>query len=173
MAKEKTIELAQARRWADKIAAELAPFCEKIEIAGSIRRRRPEVHDIDLVILTDKQAAVNARLSRNAVDAEACGPRHTMVRLANGVLVDAYFAGYHQQDFFRDDPCSTNWGSVLLCRTGPKEYNVRLAQRARARGMRWVLGAGIYSEGRLVASDTEQDIYRVLALPYARPEDRV
>src|SRR5205823_12049549 len=61
------LPLAQAEKHAAKILAELAPFCERIEIAGSIRRRRPTVNDIDFVALphAGKVNALRERILRH------------------------------------------------------------------------------------------------------------
>ncbi len=49
------MELEKAQIIADQVKNKLAPFCERIEIAGSIRRRRPFVHDIDIVAIPGNQ----------------------------------------------------------------------------------------------------------------------
>jgi DNA polymerase/3'-5' exonuclease PolX len=43
------MQIAKATAIAERIKAELAPYTERIEIAGSVRRRKPEVKDIELV----------------------------------------------------------------------------------------------------------------------------
>jgi DNA polymerase/3'-5' exonuclease PolX len=45
------MELQQAQKIASQVIQTLKPFCERIEVAGSIRRKRPFVHDIDLVCI--------------------------------------------------------------------------------------------------------------------------
>ena len=46
-----SMPLAQAQGYAEKVLEWLGPFCERIEVAGSIRRRRPEVNDVDIVVI--------------------------------------------------------------------------------------------------------------------------
>ena len=119
MTKEITIKLAQARKWADKIVAELDPLCDRIEVAGSIRRRRPEVHDIDIVCIPKLKTAVNARVSRSASKVLCSGPHNLSVLLANGVQLDVYYGNILEEDLFNASSPRNNWGSLFLARTGP------------------------------------------------------
>ena len=57
--------LARARAFAEKIVVELAPFCAQIEIAGSIRRQRPDCGDVDIVCLPRDATAVRSPRSDN------------------------------------------------------------------------------------------------------------
>src|SRR5438876_12139133 len=87
------IPLAQAERLAAKIVTELNTFCERIEIAGSIRRRRPVVNDIDIVALPmpGQTNALRARvLERTAPISD--GKEIILTRLANGVQLDLWLA---------------------------------------------------------------------------------
>ena len=45
------MNLQQAQQIAERIKSELAPHCDRIEIAGSIRRKKPEVKDIEIVCI--------------------------------------------------------------------------------------------------------------------------
>ena len=49
------MDLEYALPIANQVVEKLAPFCQRIEVAGSIRRRRPFVHDIDLVVIPSNQ----------------------------------------------------------------------------------------------------------------------
>jgi DNA polymerase/3'-5' exonuclease PolX len=49
------MELKRAQEIASQVITKLAPYCERIEVAGSIRRRRPFVHDIDVVVIPTNQ----------------------------------------------------------------------------------------------------------------------
>jgi len=172
MAKGKTIELVQARRWAEKIKSQLQPLCEKVEIAGSIRRGQARVHDIDIVCLPKTQTAVNARISRAAAAILGSGAKNLSVELVNGVRLDCSYACLFEQDLFRPATPAHNFGSLLLCRTGPKEFNVWLASRARAKEMQWRPYSGLYRGDRLVAAETERDIFSILELEFIEPERR-
>lgn len=57
------MKLERATIIADKVVTALRPLCERIEIAGSVRRARPEVNDVDLVLLPrpGQTAAIKAR----------------------------------------------------------------------------------------------------------------
>src|ERR1051326_7864590 len=113
------LALAQADKLAAKIAAELAPFCQRIEIAGSIRRRRPLVNDIDLVVLPfpDQVNALRERVLRNTSPISD-GKEIILTRLANGVQLDLWIAERPKEDLFSKAP--TNFGVLFLIRTGSK-----------------------------------------------------
>jgi len=166
-----SIPLDQAMKLAEKIRAELAPFCERVEIAGSIRRRRPFVNDIDLVCLP-LDDGVNALRARVLAKTQPIsdGPQTILTRLANGVQLDVWIAQRPFKDMFFNTP--TNFGSLMVCRTGSKEYNIYLCQLAEKLGRRWNPHFGVFADGKCLASATEEEIFKALDLEFVHPEDR-
>jgi DNA polymerase/3'-5' exonuclease PolX len=166
------IALAVARR----VVTELKPACERIEIAGSLRRRNHTVHDIDIVLvprnapekfslggLTVLDGVISQLVSRGSLT-PVRGKEKIKVFVASktGIPMDIYIAG------------PETWATLLLIRTGSKEHNIKLAQRARELGMKLrASGDGIENgNGDLLRVDAEEDIFRLLELPYLRPEER-
>ena len=164
------MHLLQAQAIASHIVDELRPLCERIEIAGSIRRQRPECADIDLVILAPDPAAVKQRCRMRCAPV-IDGLSNATFRMSSGVQLDLFFARPPVPDLIESKPC--NWGSVLLCRTGSKEHNVFLCQRAHKLGLKWNPQEGVLDpEGYVIASETEQQIYEMLGLPFILPVHR-
>ena len=182
------MKLREAYLLADRIKGELAPMCERIEIAGSIRRARPEVNDIDLVLLPKPgmHAAIRERCLRRC-DLVTDGAQNLIVRLptnggpASGFQVDLFFARGREQDLLGSTP--GNWGSILLCRTGSKEHNIWLCQRAESMGLKWQTYKGLMGPVKLedgtngthgsnevvIASETEEEIFTALGLQMIPP----
>jgi DNA polymerase (family 10) len=174
-----TLPLATAEKIARKIVAELTPFCDQIEIAGSIRRRRPNVNDIDLVVLPKPPyaLALRERCKRNAIQVQTDGEMNLIVTLpyppagAEGLQLDIFIATHPVGDFFQQT--STNFGTLLVCRTGSRQHNVKLASRAHQLGLHWNPYQGLYDgHGVCVARATEEDIFRALRLDFVPPEGR-
>lgn len=183
------LPLQWTRALAEKIVGELAPYCERIAIAGSLRRERPVVNDIDLVVLLKEglDADFRARMQRRC-RLKMSGPqclvadlplRHPAPAVAGEpgevkVQIDVWFATGSRRDLLDTSP--GNWGSLLLCRTGSKEHNIFLCERARQRGLKWNPHFGLFgppgwpevtSSARSVclASETEDAIFDALDLP--------
>ena len=167
------MNLERATKIAEKIVSELAPLCEKIEIAGSIRRQRPEVNDIDLVVLPRDAAGLRRRVLHSKPFIIAGGQWTLEVELAGGVRLDIWIAGHRDLDMFGATGCAHNFGSLLLLRTGSIGHNVWLLHAAKSRGLTWNTQQGIYDgHGRCVASETEADIFKALGIDFINPEDR-
>ena len=154
------MELDQAQKIADEVVKRLSPFCKRIEVAGSIRRKKPLVRDIDLIIiLSDPWNLHQAIMSLGQVTHQ--GGKIQRV-LFNGIQIDIYFA------------TTETWATLLLIRTGSKENNIRLCTHAKNMG--WHLSAsgdGLFDKsGNRIAGDTEESIFKALGLPYQNPEDR-
>jgi DNA polymerase (family 10) len=177
------LPLARAEKIADKIVGELAEFCSldaeekpRIVVAGSIRRRRPECGDIDLVCLPrDEWAreALKARARKTNPWTLVDGPQQFRIALdiqGGPVQVDFWFASHPERHMFGEVP--GNWGSLLLFATGSGRHNVWIVQRAKEKGMAWKPYAGLWLGQHCQASDTEEEIYRGLGLDYLPPEDR-
>lgn len=155
-----------------RIEQALLPMCERLVAAGSIRRRRVEVNDIDFVILPKPgmDAPVRERIKQGK-EVIRDGTDVMIVKLANGVQVDFFFARAQYKDLL--EPRPGNFGSLLLCRTGSKEHNIYLIEVAKAKGMRWQPHEGIYdAKGKLIASETEEEIFQALGLEFVEPENR-
>lgn len=171
MAKAATegMPLAKAQRYAEKIMAELAPYCDRVEVAGSIRRRKPFVRDVDLVVLASDLVGLKERCKRNA-EILADGDQNFQFRLLNGVEVDIWIARRPQQGLFGEEP--TNWGAILLTRTGSKEHNIWLVLEAERRGFSWNPYRGLLSDSKCVACQSEEEIFSALGLEFIPPEHR-
>jgi len=150
----------------------------KLEVAGSYRRRRDTVGDVDLLALAADPAAVSEALTTfpSVEQVIGAGGTKTSVRLRSGLQVD-----------LRVVP-DESWGAALVYFTGSKEHNIRLRQRALDRGLR-VSEYGVFripesedgetpaergraSEGEMVAGATEEDVYAALELAWLPPEMR-
>ena len=176
---ELMMELAVANRIATKIVHELLPFCQRIEIAGSIRRRRPFANDIDLVVLPKPTyaQALRERCKRNAIRVQSDGEMNLIVTLPyapagpDGLQLDIFIASQPVGDLFHTS--STNFGTLLVCRTGSAKHNVKLCGRAHQLGLRWNPYQGVYDgHGVCLARATEEEVFQALRLDFIPPENR-
>ena len=174
------MNLSAARRLAERIEVELQPHCDRLVIAGSIRRHRPEVGDIDLVCLPKDMEHLTALLTRCAQTATPLkkGDQYAVFTLKDGFQLDLWIA---HDGGFGEDPglfetemrkVPSNWGMLLLARTGSARHNIYLAQVANRRGLHFNPHRGILRGKEIIASRTEEEIFSALGLPYIYPEDR-
>ena len=154
------MDLQIAKSIADEVIKRLSPYCHKIEVAGSVRRQKPRVKDIDIVLIPSDLWNLTHEIM-------GLGPSHVggdKLKRVNygGNQVDLYFAN------------EKTWATLLLIRTGSAENNIRLATLAKKRGWRLAAsGDGLFNEkGERIAGDSEQSIYQALGLPWQRPKER-
>ena len=148
------------------------PGLTRLEPAGSFRRRRESVGDLDLLAETTDALALVERFTGLPGVAAVLqrGPHKAAVRLRDGPQVDVMIMPPGEA------------GTYLIHFTGSKEHNVRLRERARDRG--WSLsekgfaalgGDGEPSVGpdaRLMTFETESEAYAFMDLPFVPPELR-
>jgi len=160
----------RARDYAEKIVSELSPYCSRIEIAGSIRRKRPEVHDVDIVCIPVDVPGLKKRTLAKATEL-CCGEQVFRVQTIIGVQVDIYFAHAGKTDLFR--PMPSNWGTLLVCRTGSAQHNIKLCNAAAKLGLKWDPHHGVFDAGgECLASATEEEVFAALETFYLAPERR-
>jgi DNA polymerase (family 10) len=164
------LPLSKARSFAEKVLETLSPYCERMEIAGSIRRKIHTVSDLDLVVIPRDVKGLMKRCLERGV--QMCAGEHVFrIETFAGVQIDIYFAHNGKADLFR--PLPSNCGSVLLCRTGSREHNIKICNQANQLGLKWDPSYGIFNEfGDCVAATTEQELFDALKLPYVDPEAR-
>jgi DNA polymerase (family X) len=156
------IPLGVALPLAEEILAELEgmPGVTQTAVAGSLRRMRDTIGDIDLMVAAVDPEPVMAHF-RNLSQVEsvsASGLSKTTVTLHNGLQVD-----------LRVLP-PERWGTLLLYFTGSKDHNVRLRERALKQALTLNEHAFTPLEGGdEIVCATEVEVYRVLGLPYIPP----
>lgn len=176
--------IADMEAIADDLARRLRPACERLEIAGSIRRRRPEVGDIEVVALPrfeDRERASQATLFEPAKP-----PRTERVNLlwesldALGVTYSKRGPVYRQFSWAgaRVDiyTCERgNWGWILFHRTGPGYLRAKIGSMLVARGFAavdgWIWDARGMSIDR-VETPEEDYVFRLLGIPRLPPDQR-
>jgi len=134
---------------------------ERVEPAGSLRRGRETVGDLDLLVTGGDLARAADHLVKFPRVAQVLvkGEDKVSVKLANDMQVDVRLL----------DPES--FGAALQYFTGSKEHNVALRERAKRRG--WKLSEyGLFEGDKVVASRTEEEIYKKLGLAWIPPEIR-
>jgi DNA polymerase (family 10) len=155
--------LADAQPEADAIVADLQQLksTKRAMVAGSFRRRKETVGDLDvLVTSTDPEAAMD-RLAANplVVKVQARGDTKQTVRLRSGLQLD-----------LRVVP-EESFGAAAQYFTGSKEHNIVIRRRAQERGLK-LNEYGLFRGDELVASRTEEDVYAAVDLPWIPPELR-
>jgi len=147
---------------ATRIVAHLleVPGVTHASYCGSLRRFTETIGDVDVVVAASAAAPVmEALVSMSVVDRVlGRGPAKTSIVTRRGTQVDLRVVEAHQL------------GAALLYFTGAKGHNIKLRQRALARGL--TLNEYALSEidgGRVVASETEEQIYAALGLPWIPP----
>lgn len=184
MAKTK-FPFEQAIAIAQSIEQILAPACDRIIIAGSLRRQRPAVGDIEILYipkyreireglfdtaLVNEADEILTRLldercitkRRNEKGSEMWGDKNKFARHeASGIPVDFFSA------------CEACWFNYLVCRTGPSESNIRIAAKAKDRRWKWrPYGSGFQSGQQHWHVSSEREVFDFLELPYLEPKDR-
>jgi len=152
--------LKEAQAIADEIFYQLILYCEKISIAGSIRRCKAEVKDVDIVLIPNNPGKLSYVIDQMGTSMADGDKLRRLVR--NGTQVDIYYA------------TPRTWATLLLIRTGSVENNIRLCKQAKRLGMKLKAnGDGIIDvDGQLITIDSEEKIYEILRLPYQEPWER-
>lgn len=137
------------------------PEVERVEVAGSFRRRKETIGDIDVLIASAIPHRVMSRLLALPLVAHVygTGPTKTSMRLKSGINVDVRIVP------------SESWGAALNYFTGSEPHNIALRKIAQKHG--WKLSEyGLFKGRTMLAGSTEKEVYDRLGLPYVEPELR-
>ena len=178
------MKLKEARAIAEELLATLAPAFEQLHIAGSIRREKPEVDDIELVGVpiwsknlfgepTGKSERLDSLLweliERHVLGYDAANPRNgpkykRLVIRGKDISVDLFLA----------EP--DNFGNIFVIQTGDSEFRKRLVSA-------WSFGGlmpfnisqrdgYLWRGGERLSCKTEMDFFNALSLEWIEPKDR-
>ena len=158
--------LEEAQNIADRIKSQLAPHCERIEIAGSIRRKRPNVKDIEIVC-TPKPYDIGMFSSGIATVINQWDKvkgelpcKYTQRILPEGIKLDIFFTEVG------------NWGNIFAIRTGSADFSHKvLASGWVKAGYKGVDGY-LTKNGKPIAILEEEDLFRLINMDYIEPKKR-
>lgn len=163
--------LTDAQRIADEVRAALTPYCDRCEIAGSIRRRCPEVGDVEIVCIRAPRSLwrfVQAVECWPAVKGKPSG-RYTQRRLPGGATLDLFMA------------TPETWGLILAVRTGSARFSHEVLARgwceagyvSRGGTLRHRGGwCGLAEDGPPVPVREEADLFRLIGVRWVAPWER-
>ncbi len=141
-----------------------APYLEAIEVAGSFRRKKATIGDLDLLVVSKVPSEISDHFIKfkRVKMVLAKGRTKSAVILDNGLQVDLRVV--KKQEF----------GAALLYFTGSKEHNIALRKIALKQGLTLnEYGLFTLTEKKWVAGKTEKNIYLKLGLKYIPPERRL
>ena len=184
-----------AKHAADLALAELAPYCERIEIAGSLRRHRPDVKDIELLAIP--RMALRPTEQHNLFEPPLKVPTDLLAKYLKRAVISGYpwslrlskaghpaFGPLNKLLLYktpgREIPLdlftatAQNWGRDMWVRTGPARWNQATATRALRMGMKFhAYGPAAFTrDGLPVTCATEEEFATVLGIACTPPEQR-
>ena len=157
------LDLKTAMDIAEGFVSELEKIKEvkKADAAGSLRRMKETVRDIDILVSSKEPGkAMDAFTALDGVkDVLAKGPAKSSIRTNDNIQVDVRIVE------------AESYGAALMYFTGSKEHNIKLRQVAIKKGLK-LNEYGIFKGEKRIAGKTEEEMYKALGLSYIEPELR-
>jgi len=152
-----------AKPFAEELKSYLGSFdgVMKVEVAGSYRRRKETVGDLDILVVAKNWEAVTERFVKYEKIKEVVskGPTRSTVILRNDLQVDLRSVA------------KESYGSALHYFTGSKAHNIKIRKMALERG--WKINEyGIYEGKKRLGGESEEQMYSLMGLDYIEPELR-
>ncbi|WP_157245673.1 DNA polymerase/3'-5' exonuclease PolX [Nonomuraea typhae] len=153
------VHIGTAMALAEQVIGSLAGLADRIAYAGSLRRMKDTIGDIDILAVAPVEIMERFRGRPYVAEVIAAGDKKTSVRTTAGVQVD-----------LRVVPAES-WGAAMQYFTGSKEHNVTVREIAVKKG--WKLSEyGLFEGERVIAAESEEDIYAALGMQYVPPPMR-
>ncbi|WP_214319757.1 DNA polymerase/3'-5' exonuclease PolX [Nonomuraea sediminis] len=148
------VHIGVATALAEQVMASLE--ADRMAYAGSLRRMKDTIGDIDILAVAPESIMESFRGQPYVAEVIAAGDKKTSVRTTSGIQVD-----------LRVVPAES-WGAAMQYFTGSKEHNVAIREIAVKKG--WKLSEyGLFEGERVIASETEEEIYAALGMQYVPP----
>lgn len=134
---------------------------ERVDVAGSARRRKETIGDIDILAISKKPEKVMDFFvsMKEVINVYGQGPTRASIRLKSGLDADLRVVA------------EKSYGAALLYFTGSKDHNIVLRNLAIKKGLK-LNEYGLFRRERQIAGRTEEEVYRALELDYIPPEIR-
>jgi DNA polymerase (family 10) len=167
LARHAEVETRTRLAVAEGIAEPLVTYLQQIDgvdrvvVAGSYRRRRETVGDLDILVTCPPRAKVMDRFVAydDVADVVSKGETRSTVRLRSGLQVD-----------LRVVP-KASYGAALYYFTGSKNHNIAVRRRGVARGLK-INEYGVFRGKKRIGGASEDEVFAAVDLPYIEPELR-
>ncbi len=143
---------------ADRIVRLIKPFCSRIQIAGSIRRKEKNPADIDIILIPKNREKLVEFMKKRWKFIQG-GEKKSRWRIER-VNVELYYT------------TKDSWGATLLAYSSRFGAGIGLRVVAKRKGFKLNQYGLFTKSGKRIAGRTEQDIYHALGRPWKKPEDR-
>jgi DNA polymerase (family 10) len=174
---------SQAKNLADRIVEELRPGCVRIAVAGSVRRERETVGDIEIVAiprfqvdlfkedLENEPTELDLILERLVTQGRLSKPvkngtkyKQFGIPAVDGLMLDLFL------------PRLDNWGIIYAIRTGSADFSKKLVTQQCKGGLLpdgyLVNGGMLWHQGRAIPTPTEQGVFDLLDSGWIPPKER-
>ncbi len=156
-------KLVVAAQYAEALAAFLKsiPGVEQVTVAGSFRRMRETVGDLDILVTARSGSPVMQRFAEyeEVADVLSAGNTRASVVLKSGLQVDLRVVAQE------------SYGAALHYFTGSKAHNIAIRRMAQKRGLK-INEYGVFRGGKRIAGNDEASVYESVGLPFIQPELR-
>ena len=160
------MKLSEALPIAEKVKAELAPHCFRIEIAGSTRRRKLEPNDIEIVAIPKPyevglfRSGVAGVVDQWQFVKGELPCKYTQRILPEGIKLDLFFA------------TPENWGLIFAVRTGSADFSHYVLARGWVRQGYHSKDGMLCRNGVIMECREERDLFRMAGVAWVEPEER-
>jgi DNA polymerase/3'-5' exonuclease PolX len=170
------MELEKAVEIAEEVRKSLEDVCNRIEIAGSIRRRKKDVGDAELLCIprdrdiTDSLDRRVQELMFKGILAYRLNKLGHKVYGAKNKLMLHVASGFGIDIFSTTEEC---WPVAMVVRTGGTETNLMIATAALQKGYKFhAYGAGFTTPHGEIVCHSESEVFKAVDLPYREPWER-
>lgn len=170
------MEYKEAKRIALIYWQKFKPFCDKIKVAGSVRRERPDCGDIELVCIPTNISIqgpglftaptikrdlgfINLVNSFTKIKGKAEG-KYCKLQLPEGITLDLFMCKVH------------NFGLIWMLRTGSDKFSTRMVTEIKGRGFYCYDGYLWNNKHEVIPVKEEKDFFTITGLPFIKPNMR-
>ncbi len=144
---------------ANRIVKTIKPYCSRILIVGSIRRKEKNPVDIDIALIPKNREKLEEFMKKKKWKFLQGGEKKSSWKI-DGVKIELYYTNKEE------------WGATLLAYSSEFGAGIGLRMVAKRKGMK-LNQHGLFSKtGRRVAGRTEEEVYHALGRPWKSPENR-
>ncbi len=141
---------------------------ERVEIAGSLRRKEPVIHDLDFAVIPKGESVLAWEDEVNKRVKEIGGKPISV----GDVICNFHYRGVQVNLFV----CTNKdyWGVLFMWATGPKGHTIGMNIKAEKKGLH-LSPRGLFTTGeepKLISTPTEEDVGKILDWKYKQPEER-